>query len=891
MEKLRVTKLILLLAAAFMAPDAPAQSLPGWSLQWSDEFSQSEGSLPDATKWGYDIGGSGWGNNELQYYTNRPENARISGGQLVIEARAEAFGGRNHTSARLLTKNKASWTYGRMEARIKVPRGQGIWPAFWMLGTNIDSVGWPACGEIDIMENIGREPSKLHGTVHGPGYSGGNGISGSTVLAGAALADDFHVYAIEWEAGRITWFLDGQQYFSITPASLPGGSAWVFNQPQFLILNVAVGGNWPGNPDGTTVFPQRMTVDYVRVYTPAAAGTAGTNVLINPGFETVSPLSWTTVGGNVYLESTASRAGARSMKVFGSFSGVANDSGASQQIATLPGDRYAADAWLLTPSGDKIAGTNSAWVEVSFRDASSNVLALYRSPVMNSASVAGTWQNFAVTQQVNPTTGALIGTVTALVAPSGTTTVRKQLVFRQPANAGGSVWFDDMNLFKNVAASAPTISDIANLSIPEDTATAAIPFTVGDLETAAAALTVSAASSNTALVPLANIVLGGSAANRTVTLTPAADQSGSATITITVSDGVLSSSDSFVLTVTAVNAAPTNPVVSVDPAETWLGYMNVSDLPADGGTVRSGGLWGIADLNSSFSGNTLRLSPNTIGDPAAYWYVSEDGMIKSGNKIMGANLYVEKNGIFSGKNVTFSGRVSANTLTSAHRTVAFIRDFSSDYSSSNSVSVPLSNGVFSIRLGTLPGADRRVQYGFETTGVNVWSTQVGPFGNIQITAFIGASFDSWMNSYNFSGFENPDLTPSGDPDGDGRNNLLEFSLDGNPASGADPNKIGNSFEGAGADQFLRFTLPVLEGAVFSGSLSKSSNIGGVNYTIEGSNNLSTFDQEISEVLPPSAQGMPTLRDGWAYRTFRLVSPLPGPNPAGFMRVKLVEAPF
>jgi len=143
-----------------------AEATTGWTLVWSDEFNQPDGSSPDATKWTYDTGGGGWGNNELEYYTSRTNNARIAGGMLVIEADKENYQGSSYTSARLKTQGKWSWRYGRMEARIKIPRGQGMWPAFWMLGTNITSVGWPTCGEIDIMENIGKEPGTVHGTVH-----------------------------------------------------------------------------------------------------------------------------------------------------------------------------------------------------------------------------------------------------------------------------------------------------------------------------------------------------------------------------------------------------------------------------------------------------------------------------------------------------------------------------------------------------------------------------------------------------------------------------------------------------------------------------------------------------------------------------------------------------
>jgi beta-glucanase (GH16 family) len=252
-----------------LATDPPLA--PAWRLVWADEFDQSDGSAPDPARWVHDLGGHGWGNNELQTYTDRRVNSRIEGGRLVIEARRETFSGsdgrtRNYTSARLKTLGRASWTYGRIEARLKVPRGQGLWPALWTLGTDFSTVGWPKCGEIDIMENIGREPATVHGTAHGPGYSGGGGIGGNTNVSGPALADDFHLFALEWGTNRLRWLFDNQPYFELAPSRLPAGAAWVFDRPHFLLLNVAVGGNWPGSPDATTVFPQQMLVDYVRVY-------------------------------------------------------------------------------------------------------------------------------------------------------------------------------------------------------------------------------------------------------------------------------------------------------------------------------------------------------------------------------------------------------------------------------------------------------------------------------------------------------------------------------------------------------------------------------------------------------------------------------------------------
>ena len=249
-------------SAASDPPDSP------WLLVWSDEFNQPDGSAPDPAKWRYNTGRNGWGNRELELYTRSTNNARIEGGNLVIDARLEVIDGKtNMTSARLLTWGRHSWTFGRFEARIKIPRGQGLWPAFWMLGANIDSVGWPRCGEVDIMENIGKEPGTVHGTVHGPGYHGTDGIGGPFTLPGGAnFADDFHVYAVECESNQITWFVDGKPYFEVTPATLPKNTRWVFNEPKFMLLNLAVGGYWPGDPDSTTIFPQRMLVDYVRVY-------------------------------------------------------------------------------------------------------------------------------------------------------------------------------------------------------------------------------------------------------------------------------------------------------------------------------------------------------------------------------------------------------------------------------------------------------------------------------------------------------------------------------------------------------------------------------------------------------------------------------------------------
>jgi beta-glucanase (GH16 family) len=240
----------------------PATDRAGWTLIWNDEF---DGPAINPDFWTHEVGGHGWGNGESQYYTDSPDNSYIEDGLLVIQALEQNLLGKLFTSARLITQEKVTQQYGRIEARIRIPTGQGIWPAFWMLGADFDTVGWPRSGEIDIMENIGSEPGVIHGTVHGPSYSGGSGVGASYRLPDRRpFADDFHVYAIEWEPQEIRWYVDDALYNTIIPDDLPGD--WVFDHPFFILLNVAVGGRWPGYPDQTTEFPQRMLVDYVRIY-------------------------------------------------------------------------------------------------------------------------------------------------------------------------------------------------------------------------------------------------------------------------------------------------------------------------------------------------------------------------------------------------------------------------------------------------------------------------------------------------------------------------------------------------------------------------------------------------------------------------------------------------
>ena len=265
---------IPLLSGCLVIHDPKRQLRPGWTLVWSDEFSGACGSSPDSSKWTYDLGGKGWGNQELESYTNRKENAHIEKGKLVITAQKETYTGadgvtRDYTSARLKTQGLFAQTYGRFEARIKIPAGQGMWPAFWMLGKDISSIGWPKCGEIDIMENVGKEPATVHGSLHGPSTVRPTSDLTSifSLPASQNFADDFHLYAVEWDSEIVRFYVDSNLYATFNSSQWPAGGKWVFDHPFFIILNLAVGGGWPGSPDASTKFPQSMLVDYVRVYT------------------------------------------------------------------------------------------------------------------------------------------------------------------------------------------------------------------------------------------------------------------------------------------------------------------------------------------------------------------------------------------------------------------------------------------------------------------------------------------------------------------------------------------------------------------------------------------------------------------------------------------------
>jgi beta-glucanase (GH16 family) len=239
-----------------------------WTLVWSDEFDGDAGTPPDPTRWKHDVGGNGWGNQQLEYDTNELANAQLDGhGHLAITALKQNYGGNAYSSARINTAGLFDQAYGRFEASIQLPPGTGLWPAFWLLGADVGQNPWPACGEMDIMEYRGQQPTLVHGSAHGPGYSGGRAITASHSLAGGAAYDGgFHTFAIEWTPDQIDYRVDDTVYESITPAEVPSGDKWVFDHPFFIILNLAVGGNYVGSPDATTPFPATMLVDYVRVY-------------------------------------------------------------------------------------------------------------------------------------------------------------------------------------------------------------------------------------------------------------------------------------------------------------------------------------------------------------------------------------------------------------------------------------------------------------------------------------------------------------------------------------------------------------------------------------------------------------------------------------------------
>lgn len=259
--------------------DVPPHTFPTlpavmtWTLVWSDEFDAASGTPVDTLKWSFDLGDGcsvglcGWGNNEKEFYTAASENVAPNGlGQLAITARRATVGSSRYTSAKIKTKGKMLARPGRVEARIKLPSGQGLWPAFWMLGSNHPGTPWPQCGEIDIMENRGSNSSSTSSALHGPGYSGATPFARAYSLQSGTFADDFHVFAVEWETDQVRFYIDGALHYKVDRPEAERFGAWVFDQPFYVILNLAVGGNFDGDPKSDAIFPATMLIDYVRMY-------------------------------------------------------------------------------------------------------------------------------------------------------------------------------------------------------------------------------------------------------------------------------------------------------------------------------------------------------------------------------------------------------------------------------------------------------------------------------------------------------------------------------------------------------------------------------------------------------------------------------------------------
>jgi beta-glucanase (GH16 family) len=249
-------------------PNGPIVWQPGsWTVVWQDEFEGAAGTPPDPTRWNHEVGEDMWAPKELQHYTDSTDNAALDGqGHLVITARQEAAGTKGYTSARLNTDGIFARAYGRFEARMRLGKGRGLWPAFWMMGNDFDQIGWPTAGEIDVMEQRGSELGHIWGSLHGPGYSDRLDV----YTAGVGLVPDgtdagFHDYAIEWDPGNVIFLVDDVPYFQLTPARRPPYARWVWDHPFFIILNLAIGGDFAGPPDQTTVFPQSIAIDWVRV--------------------------------------------------------------------------------------------------------------------------------------------------------------------------------------------------------------------------------------------------------------------------------------------------------------------------------------------------------------------------------------------------------------------------------------------------------------------------------------------------------------------------------------------------------------------------------------------------------------------------------------------------
>ena len=441
---------------ALVASTCMLTTAQNWELVWSDEFN---GPNIDTSKWSHEVNGDGGGNNELQYYTARTNNSFIENGHLVIQALKENYNGKAYTSARLRTLNKGDWTYGRFEARMKLPYGQGLWPAFWMLPTDWVYGGWAASGEIDIMENIGSEPSRVHGTLHYGGSWPNNTYSGAPYdLPSGNVYSTFHTYAVEWEPGQFRWYVDGVHYQTQTSwYSDAGAYPAPFNQRFHMLLNVAVGGNWPGSPNGSTVFPQRMEVDYVRVYSttntnPSTSTPYSGTPLAIPG--TIETEDYDNGGqGVAYSDTGAANEGGSYRPAEGVDIEACSDSGGGYNVGwTATGEwmKYTVD---VAPAGDytitsRVAkgttGTGAFHIEVDGVDVTGSI----------SVSNTGGWQSWVNKTTSNVTLSSGEQVVEIVIESGGININRLQFVLDQAANTAPVFTADPINKPNAVEGSA-----------------------------------------------------------------------------------------------------------------------------------------------------------------------------------------------------------------------------------------------------------------------------------------------------------------------------------------------------------------------------------------------------------------------------------------------------
>lgn len=403
------TRLAWCAAAAVLSASAGAVGQPGgsWQLTWSDEFG---GALLDSSKWTA-ANQAGNTNNELQYYS--PDEVYIENGLLRLRSQRRNFGGRQYTSGLVRTRDKFFQQYGRFEARIRVPSGQGIWPAFWMLP---QAGQWPP--EIDILEVKGQEPTRTYQTHHWGVWP--NVSSNGNTYVGPNFAQDFHTFAVEWFPNRIDWYLDGANVFS-SSANIP-------QEPFYIILNTAVGGDFVGSPNASTPFPQHHDIDYVRVYRWVS-----TNLLVNESFETPGSgapgnkfAGWTNYG-NAFSQTINPRSGAVCAKLFGNFTGTPNTSGVYQEQPTQPGRMWKASAWALHRSADAMQGGNFASIDLEWYNAAGAMISYTSLPCLDPTRPTDTW----------------ILSTHAATAPPNAARVRMILMHVQPAMAAGAVQFDD----------------------------------------------------------------------------------------------------------------------------------------------------------------------------------------------------------------------------------------------------------------------------------------------------------------------------------------------------------------------------------------------------------------------------------------------------------------